>query len=334
MHPESPSAAPVPDDEWLRVPWAGLEEFAPPGEPPEDAYLDEPDWGGGRETRAPRGQAFDGLAREAVPRAHPESRGTGGRAGARVGDTQGERDAAEERTEQANKAAALLADDELDQLFAAPQRPRWKLGLGAVVVLALVVCAIVVLAIALQPRANAIPDLEELGDGATPAATGGAAPGVVAEPGASEAGTVLVHVAGAVNAPGVYELAAGDRVIDAIEAAGGVTDAADAEQLNFARPLVDGEQIYVPEPGEAPPVGSSDSGGGSAGGGGSSGGLINLNTASATELETLPRIGPAMSQRIIDYREQNGGFTSIDQLKDVAGIGEATFDGLKELVTV
>lgn len=247
-----------------------------------------------------------------------------------------EREAAEERAERLDKPSPLLTDNELDQLFAAPQRPRWKLGLGAVVVLALVVCAIVVLAIALQPRANAIPALDELGDAATPAATGSGEPGVVAEPGASEAGTVLVHVAGAVNAPGVYELAAGDRVIDAIEAAGGVTDAADAEQLNFARPLVDGEQIYVPEPGEAPPAGSSDGGGGSVSGGGSgsSGGLINLNTASATELETLPRIGPAMSQRIIDYREQHGGFTSIDQLKDVAGIGDATFDGLKELVTV
>lgn len=191
------------------------------------------------------------------------------------------------------------------------------------------VCAIVVLAIALQPRANAIPALAELGDEtAAPSASEVATPG---EPAASAPATVLVHVAGAVKNPGVYELPTGDRVIDAIEAAGGVTEAADAEQLNFARPLVDGEQIYVPEPGETPPAGAF---GGSAEGGGSSGSLVNLNTASATELETLPRIGPAMSQRIIDYRDQHGGFTSIDQLKDVAGIGDATFDGLKDLVTI
>lgn len=228
--------------------------------------------------------------------------------------------------------APLLTDGELDQLFAAPQRPRWKLGLGAVIVLALVVCAIVVLAIALQPRANAIPALAELGDeSAAPDASVAVTP---AEPTASAPATVLIHVAGAVKHPGVYELQAGDRVIDAIEAAGGVTEAADAEQLNFARPLVDGEQIYVPEPGEAPPAGASGDSVEGGSGGGSSGGLVNLNTASATELETLPRIGPAMSQRIIDYREQHGGFTSIDQLKDVAGIGDATFDGLKDLVTV
>jgi competence protein ComEA len=228
-----------------------------------------------------------------------------------------------------DEASPPLDDADLDRLFAGPQRPRWKLGMGAVVVLALVACAVVVLAIALQPRSSGIPALDYLGDAAPSAAPTAAAP----SPQETSPATVLVHVAGEVQQPGVYELAAGDRVIDAIEAAGGVTESADADALNYARPLVDGEQVYVPKPGEAPPAaeGAGVSGGGSAGG---QGGLVNLNTATSAELETLPRIGPAMAQRIIDYRDQHGGFTSVDELLEVAGIGEATYAGLKDLVTV
>lgn len=156
------------------------------------------------------------------------------------------------------------------------------------------------------------------------------------------AGT-LVHVLGAVASPGVYELGPDARVVDAIAAAGGLADDADTAQINLARPAVDGEQIYVPKVGETPPEapgvaaepGTNDgANGGANGSGAGSGGLVNLNTASAAALETLPRIGPAMAQRIIDYRDANGGFSAIEELKEVSGIGDATFEQLEPLVTV
>ncbi|MGO2112396.1 MAG: helix-hairpin-helix domain-containing protein, partial [Pseudoclavibacter sp.] len=170
---------------------------------------------------------------------------------------------------------------------------------------------------------------------------------------AAGASILLVHVVGAVGAPGVVTLPAGSRVTDAIDAAGGFTSEADQSAVNLARALIDGEQIWVPRIGEspedAPPgVGAAGSGAGSAasaatGGGsadgtsaaaGAGGGLVNLNTATQPELETLPRIGPALAQRIIDYRDQNGGFASVDELTNVSGIGDATFEALAPLVTV
>ena len=98
--------------------------------------------------------------------------------------------------------------------------------------------------------------------------------------------------------------------------------------MNLARPVTDGEQLVVPRVGEVPPPPA----GGEAGG--TDGGLVHLNTADAAELDTLPRIGPALAARIIDWREANGGFTSVDQLLEVAGIGDAVFAGLAELVTL
>jgi competence protein ComEA len=138
---------------------------------------------------------------------------------------------------------------------------------------------------------------------------------------------VLVDVAGWVREPGVYEFAAGARVVDAIEAAGGARPGAALSALNLAAPLVDGTQVLVPKQGEggvAPP----------AAGGTTVGGLVNLNTASATELETLPGIGEVIAQRIVDHRTANGPFTSVDQLLDVSGIGDAILGSIRELVTV
>lgn len=134
---------------------------------------------------------------------------------------------------------------------------------------------------------------------------------------------IFVHILGAVARPGLYELRDGDRAVDVVAAAGGFLDTADQAQVNLARPLVDGEQIVVPVLGEAPITGA-----------GESSGLVNLNTADTAELDTLPRVGPAMAARIIDWREANGRFTSIDQLLDITGIGDKTFEGLKDLVTV
>jgi len=139
----------------------------------------------------------------------------------------------------------------------------------------------------------------------------------------SMSSAILVHVLGAVERPGLYELASGDRAMDAIAAAGGFTQAADRDQLNLAQAVVDGEQIRVPEVGEvtSEPVEASD-------------GLINLNSADAAALDTLPRVGPAMAARIIQWREDNGGFTAVEDLLSVSGIGQKTFDSLKDLVRV
>lgn len=134
----------------------------------------------------------------------------------------------------------------------------------------------------------------------------------------------FVHILGAVERPGLYGVREGDRVIDAVAAAGGFTDAADQAQVNLARFLVDGEQLYVPAVGEIP-AGAA---------GVTPQGKVNINTADAATLETLPRVGPAMAARIIDWREVNGRFATIDDLMSVTGIGQKTFDGLKELVTV
>lgn len=150
-----------------------------------------------------------------------------------------------------------------------------------------------------------------------------------AEP--SDNTAVYVHVAGAVRSPGVYELPSGSRVADALRAAGGATADADANSINLARPCTDGERIYVPRRGETPPP---DSGGGSGPGGGAAGGKININLASASQLEELPGIGPSLAQRIVDYRDKHGAFKTIRDLMKVQGIGEKKFAALEEYVTV
>lgn len=147
----------------------------------------------------------------------------------------------------------------------------------------------------------------------------------------SAAATVIVDVAGAVRRPGVYELSAGERVIDAIELAGGPTPKGDTSALNLAAPLVDGIQILVPVAG-----GGGASGGGSApvAGGAAPGGLVNINTADAATLETLNGIGEVLAAAIIAYRDEHGPFPSVDALEDVSGIGPATLEELRSQVTV
>lgn len=139
---------------------------------------------------------------------------------------------------------------------------------------------------------------------------------------------LLVDVAGWVRHPGVYEFTEGARVIDAIDAAGGARTGALLEALNLAAPLADGTQILVPREGQEgvalPPVT----------GGAVAGGLINVNTATNTELEELPGVGEVIAQAIVDYRTENGPFTSVDQLLDVSGIGDATLENIRDLVTV
>lgn len=143
---------------------------------------------------------------------------------------------------------------------------------------------------------------------------------------------IRIHVSGAVHQPAVYELPPGSIVQDAINIAGGPASDADLDHINLALELQDQQQVYVPRQGETnppPPVS-----GGEPGGGGAVGTLININTATAAELERLPRIGPVTAQRIVEYREANGPFETIEDIQNVAGIGPATFEGLKDLITV
>jgi competence protein ComEA len=146
--------------------------------------------------------------------------------------------------------------------------------------------------------------------------------------------TLLVHVAGAVVAPGVHEVADGARVIDAIDAAGGLAPMADVARINLAARVTDGERVYVPAVGEDPPPALV--GGGAAAGGGAGGtpGPVDLNAADAATLDSLPGVGPSTAAAIIEHRERIGGFTSVEQLLDVRGIGEAKLEQLRSLVTV
>ncbi len=221
-------------------------------------------------------------------------------------------------------------DPSPDDALAAPARtsPRWRVGLGAAVVLLVIGVGVAVVAGLLTPGAGVRP-VAALPP--TPGAAVTPAPAV-----STPAAALVVHVLGQVNRPGVYELPDGARAIDAIGAAGGLTPSADPSGLNLARPLVDGEQLLVPRPGEAPPpaIGADAGGAASPGGATAPGGKVELNAATLEQLETLPRIGPSLAQRILDWRQQNGRFASVDDLKNVSGIGDRTFAGLKDQVTV
>jgi competence protein ComEA helix-hairpin-helix repeat region len=130
---------------------------------------------------------------------------------------------------------------------------------------------------------------------------------------------IVVAVMGRVQRPGLVEIPSGSRVADAIAAAGGPLPDTDLSTLNLARKLADGEMIMVGVPAPS---------------GAAAGGRVNLNTATAAELETLPGVGPVLAQRIIAYREEHGGFRSVDELREVPGIGDATFAELEPRVTV
>ncbi|MCS5488689.1 ComEA family DNA-binding protein [Curtobacterium flaccumfaciens pv. beticola] len=164
----------------------------------------------------------------------------------------------------------------------------------------------------------------------------------------STAALVSVYVVGAVARAGVVELPDGSRVQAAIERAGGATDVADLTRVNLARPVVDGERLYVPAVGETevpaalgPDVAGgagggagAGAGGGSAAGAGGAGDVVDLNRADQATLETLPGIGPALAARIIAWRDEHGGFTTVEDLLDVSGIGDTRFAELRERVRV
>jgi competence protein ComEA len=187
---------------------------------------------------------------------------------------------------------------------------RLRLGLGAGVVLVLVAAGVAVLVSALSPH------------GLTATAS---VPRVVhtAQPTADDAPTAFVHVVGQVKNPGLYELPAGDRILDAVAAAGGFAPGADQADLNLAQVIEDGQQIVVAEQGAV----------GVAVPGATAGGKVDLNTADETALETLDGIGPALAQRILAYRAAHGGFRSVNDLQNVTGIGPKKFAAIKANVS-
>jgi len=163
--------------------------------------------------------------------------------------------------------------------------------------------------------------------GAQPTLVAGSAPSAAAS---GQGGPVMVHVYGKVRRPGVVTLPGGSRVADAINAAGGVRRGAGTGTLNLARKLVDGEQIAVgvrapsavPAPNASPGASSA------------AGAPLDLNTATVEQLDRLPGVGPVLAQRIVDYRTRHGGFRSVEQLREVSGIGERRFADLRSMVRV
>jgi competence protein ComEA len=139
---------------------------------------------------------------------------------------------------------------------------------------------------------------------------------------------VVVDVVGAVRRPGLYRLAQGSRIADAVARAGGATGKADLAQVNLAAPLADGEQVVVPRRGSVP---GAAAGGGAAAPGAPTG-PVQLSTATLEQLDTLPGVGPVTAQKILDFREKHGAFSSVDELDAVPGIGPKRLEQLRELV--
>lgn len=195
---------------------------------------------------------------------------------------------------------------------------RQRLGLGAAIVIVIAALAVTV------------------GIGVVRATVQPSEDVVIAEKSSSSAidpSVIYVHVSGAVATPGLYVLNGGARVVDAIAAAGGFVDEAAPSALNLARLLADGEQLVAPTTADledASEAGNASSGGAET----SSDGRVNLNSSDLAQLDTLPGIGPALAQRIIEWRETNGNFTSVEDLLAVSGIGEKMLATLRDLVVV
>ena len=218
--------------------------------------------------------------------------------------------------------SALTEDDE------PPEPSVTRLLPGGTTVAALIVVIVLIAAVGVWRHAAAREHSQALAQSssereeseAAPVATG-PSPSVPASAGAPT-DDVVVYVSGAVASPGVLTLPASSRVIDAITAAGGATPEADLESINLARILVDGEQIRVGVVGESPPSAS-------AGTGTAAQACVRLASATETELQTLPGIGPALAQRIISYRATHPRLTSVEELDDVPGIGPSLIEKIR-----
>ncbi|MGW4461449.1 ComEA family DNA-binding protein [Micromonospora sp. NPDC004704] len=197
-----------------------------------------------------------------------------------------------------------------------------------------VVAALVVLGAAgwawqARPQAEPVDVVATAGADEPTSASVGPGPGPTASAGAE----VVVAVAGKVRRPGLVRLPTGARVADALTAAGGALPGVDVALLNLARKVTDGELILVGV--TAPPgVAAGPAGPGQPADPAAGGGKVNLNTATLAQLDTLPGVGPVLAQRILDHRDQRGGFRTVGDLRQVSGIGDARYEQLKELVTV
>jgi len=227
-------------------------------------------------------------------------------------------------------------------------RLRWGLAPRTLAALALVLLAAVGLAgfhfWSVRPQPVSAPETVEAGAsavvedalrpsgaGPVPRPAAGAPPSPSSSPSPDTAGRIVVDVSGKVHRPGVQSLPAGSRVADALRAAGGVRAGTDVTGLNRARVLMDGEQVAVGVPPAPAAPGTAD---GAAGAPGASGPAapLSLSTATKEQLETLPGVGPVLAQHIIDHRTENGGFRSVDELRQVNGIGDRRFADLQPLV--
>jgi len=221
------------------------------------------------------------------------------------------------------------ADDDVEEeYFAKPGTRtivRWRVAATAGVGLVLGIVVIAVGAYMYRSSAVSLSVVPSAGDshGGSPRAETGVSDTAVPE--ASPSLVVLVHVVGAVISPGVVEVPADSRVLDAINKAGGASDDAVLEGVNLARIVFDGEQIVVPREGEV----HSGAGGGAPGGQPQ---LVSLSNADSQTLQTLPRVGPATAERIIAWRTANGPFNSVEDLLAISGIGPATVDAFRNLV--
>ncbi|MCO4236621.1 ComEA family DNA-binding protein [Pseudarthrobacter raffinosi] len=224
---------------------------------------------------------------------------------------------------------------------------RWRVGLRV----ALLIAALAVLGsvwfwaqvAAGQPEVRPLSDVSAQGSMPAREGTEGPEPHGAGPPElpseSPQSGTVIIHVAGAIAVPGIVQLPAGSRVHEAVAAAGGGTPTADLNRLNLAAVLADGQKLYVPQAGEEIPAGSSGPLGGpgeetDGGGTASEGGKVNLNTAGVEELDALPKVGPVLAQRIVDWRKEHGPFTSTEELDAVDGVGPKMLETLLPLVGV
>jgi competence protein ComEA len=238
----------------------------------------------------------------------------------------------------AREAFAARAPDARQRLIDRVHDLRSDARFGVVVLVAVAVVAGVVwyrVGVGGSRQAGAAPN-HTLSATGVPSTTSSAPANPSSTPG-TPAARIAVHVAGAVANPGVVELPAGSRVIDAVDAVGGAVPDADLDRLNLAAKLVDGQRIFVPKVGQADPGamnGDDTSGSGGGPGAAAPGGKLNLNTATAAQLEELPGIGPTYAQAIIAERQRRGGFKSVNELRTVHGIGDKRFAELAPLVTV
>ncbi len=233
--------------------------------------------------------------------------------------------------EPVKKPAIFQAENSMRRIFAFTSQHAKALSVGLVVALLLAVGVVVYR----QPKSTSMSQLEPLLEtvSSSPTSSSTSSSPTTQTPTA----VVKVHVTGAVQSPGVVTLTEGARVIEAIEAAGGLQKDASPGELNMAAVVPDGSQITIGtknNPGGELRTSQSSSSTNQTSGGMSQGSLVNLNTATQAELETLPQVGPVLASEIIAWRTKNGGFKSVEQLQEVKGIGEKTFKRLAPLVRV